>query len=202
MQKLIPTLKSTAITAVSALFLVFILQKLGIWSSVAATTQSVVMYTGALDIRPGSPDYEAGNRNEFDFDFTLKTTGGEKVRFDEFKGKVIFLNLWATWCGPCKAEMPGIQKLYEKVDTARVVFVMLSLDKEESQAKINDYVRKNMFTFPVFMPSGYLSEQLQVPSIPTTFVIDREGKVALKKVGTANYDTERFRKYLADLAKQ
>lgn len=160
------------------------------------------MYTGALDIRPGSPDYEAGNRNEFDFDFTLKTTGGEKVRFDEFKGKVIFLNLWATWCGPCKAEMPGIQKLYEKVDTARVVFVMLSLDKEESQAKINDYVRKNMFTFPVFMPSGYLSEQLQVPSIPTTFVIDREGKVALKKVGTANYDTERFRKYLADLAKQ
>ena len=52
------------------------------------------------------------------------------------------------------------------------------------------------------MPSGYLTEQLQVPSIPTTFVIDREGKVALKKVGTANYDTERFRKYLADLAKQ
>jgi thiol-disulfide isomerase/thioredoxin len=201
MQKILPTFKSIALTAVSALFLVFLLQKVGVWGEVSSAGQSVVMSTGALDIQPESSKDEPAKK-DFDFNFAIKTTAGARINFDQFKGKVVFLNLWATWCGPCKAEMPGIQHLYEKMDTSKVVFVMLSIDKEGGQAKINDYVRKNKFTFPVFMPSGYLSEQLQVPSIPTTFVINREGKIEMKKVGTANYDTEKFRQYLTDLAQQ
>lgn len=183
MQNFIPTSKRVALIAVSALFFVFLLQKTGVWGGARS----------GVDAKEGKA---------FNFNFSIKNTAGGKAAFERFRGKVIFLNLWATWCGPCKAEMPGIQRLYEKMDTSKFVFVLLSIDKEGAQAKINDYVRQNKFTFPVFMPSGRLSEQLQVPSIPTTFVISREGKIAMKKVGTVNYDTEEFRQYLTDLAQQ
>ncbi|HAC24169.1 MAG TPA: hypothetical protein DCE81_04570 [Cytophagales bacterium] len=102
MQKLFPTFKSIAITAVSALFIVFLLQKAGVWSGVSSAAQSAVMSTGALDIQPVSSDDGPAKKN-FDFNFSIKATAGARINFDQFKGKVVFLNLWATWCGPCIA---------------------------------------------------------------------------------------------------
>jgi len=137
---------------------------------------------------------------DFNYNFTLKTLEGEKIVFESLKGKVVFLNLWATWCGPCRDEMPGIHKLYEKTKADDIAFVMLSIDKDGDQNKVLSYIKKNNFSFPVYMPSGNLSTQLNVPSIPTTFIISKEGKIALQKIGSTNYDTEKYRKLLTELA--
>jgi thiol-disulfide isomerase/thioredoxin len=135
----------------------------------------------------------------FDYNFTVKDLAGKKTEFKNFQGRVIFLNLWATWCGPCRSEMASIQKLYESIDKEKVSFVMLSLDKDTQVEKVKAFVNSRSFTFPIFMPSGYLAEQLQVPSIPTTFVITKDGLIDLKEVGMKNYNTTKFKKYLEEL---
>jgi hypothetical protein len=97
--------------------------------------------------------------------------------------------------------MASIQKLYDGVDKGKISFVMLSLDRDSQLEKVKSYIATKAFTFPIYMPSGYLSDQLQVPSIPTTFVISKDGKIVLKEVGMKNYNTAKFKKYLEELAK-
>ncbi len=157
-------------------------------------TQKVALQSGFLN----AGTKELKRPKQFDFNFIVKDLSGKKIKFEDFKGKVIFLNLWATWCGPCRAEMADIQKLYDKIDKSKVVFVMLSIDEDKNKEKVESYVHNKAFTFPVFMPSGYLSEQLQVPSIPTTFVISKEGTIILKEVGSTNYNTEEFKIFLEE----
>ena len=164
--------------------------------TVSFLTQSAALHTGILN---ASPD-EVSNPKEFDYHFFVKDLSGNKINFEQFKGKVIFLNLWATWCGPCRAEMAEIQNLYSRMDKDKVVFVMLSIDLDKNKGKVVNYIHDKAFTFPVFMTSGYLTEQLNVPSIPTTFVISKSGKVVMKEVGTKNYNTDKFKKFLEEKA--
>ena len=77
---------------------------------------------------------------------------------------------------------------------------MLSLDKDSDYAKIVGYVKTKAFTFNVYQPSGYLPTQLKVPSIPTTFVISKEGKIVKKEVGSMRYDTTKFQNFLEELS--
>lgn len=189
MKNLIGLLK----TSLTALIIVGLLKVTGLLGDVSFITQTVAMKAGILDVSPAS---ESKVDPKFDYAFTIKDLKGNKVSFDQYKGKVVFLNLWATWCGPCKAEMPGIHKLYVKMKGEPVEFVMLSIDKDKALSKVESYVKNNSYTFPVFMPSGYLAEQLQVPSIPTTFVISKDGKIVMKEVGTRNYDTNKMTEFL------
>lgn len=139
-------------------------------------------------------------RPDFDYDFTIKDLEGNRIAMETLRGKVIFLNLWATWCGPCRMEMPGIQALYDKVDKDKIIFVMLSIDRDEDKDKIVRYLKKNAYTFKAYQPSGALTAQLTIPSIPTTFIISPDGKVVKKEVGAQDYNTPSFEKYLAKLA--
>jgi len=175
-----------------ALLAVVLLRTTGLMGGLSYITQSAMLHSGLLDAEAAT--YE--KKTDFDFNFTIKDLAGQKKSFEEYRGKVIFLNLWATWCGPCRAEMPTIQKLYDKIESDKIAFVMLSIDEDVNKNKVAKYISDRAFTFPVFMPSGYLSQQLVVPSIPTTFVISKDGKILTKEVGTANYDTEKFRKFL------
>ncbi len=180
-----------------AFIIIALLQLTGLFGDVAALTQQAALSTGLMNASIPMTDR---NQENFDFGFTLKDSLGNKFNAGQFKGKVIFLNVWATWCGPCRAEMPAIHKLYNKVKDDRIVFIMLSIDKDQAAQKVKAYVRKNKYTFPVYMPSGYLTEQLNVPSIPTTFVISKEGKIVMKEVGTKNYNTNKFMRFLNELA--
>ena len=180
-----------------ALVLVLLLQVTGLMSSVSYLSQRALLATG---LRDASAD-KVRRTEDFDYQFTIKDLEGNRFQFEQFKGKVIFLNLWATWCGPCRAEMPGIQNLYSKVDHEKIIFIMLSIDKDNDKGKIVDFLRKREFTFPSYQPSGYLPEQLQIPSIPTTFIISKEGKIVRKEVGTMRYDTPNFQKFLEELSR-
>src|SRR5690606_35279591 len=116
---ILKTLKPWAIYI--ALFLV--LRYSGILAGVSDVTHRALLQTGAMDadVAPSKKD------KKFNYNFTLLDLTQAKIDVSEFKGKTIFLNLWATWCGPCRAEMPSIQDLYEKTDKDKVAFIMLSL---------------------------------------------------------------------------
>lgn len=179
--------------ALAVLVIVF-LRATGLMSSVSYFTQSALVGSGFRD----ASDQPLNKSELFDYNFAVKDKDGTHMEFKDLKGKVIFLNIWATWCGPCRAEMPTIQSLYEHTGDS-VAFVMLSVDAPGDEHKIVKYITKNKFTFPVFRPSGYLTEQLNVPGIPTTFIISKDGRIVSKEVGATNFNTARFRKFLEKL---
>ena len=132
-----------------------------------------------------------------DFDLQLLNAEGEAVRMEEYRGKVIFINFWATWCPPCVAEMPGINSLYQDMKAEDVKFLMVSLDEDFEKAK--RFREKRGMDFEVYQLSGSLPPMYRSQSIPTTFVIDADGELALTHKGMADYDTEDFRTFLRRL---
>ena len=164
-------------------------------SALSYATNSALMATGIMNAKPVPPPSE----KSFNYDFTLRDASGNIVNAKEFKNKTIFLNIWATWCGPCRYEMPSIHKLYNDVDHNKIVFIMLSVDAPDSDNKVKNYIKENNFTFPVYRPNGSLPLQLDVNSIPTTFIISPEGKIVSKQVGAASYDSDEFKKFIEGL---
>lgn len=136
----------------------------------------------------------------FDYGFVLRDIQGNKIDVAKYKGKVVFLNLWATWCGPCRAEMESIEQLYSSLNKENIEFIMLSLDRPGAEQNVKNYIASKRFTFPVFVPFNSLPQQLNVPSIPTTFIIDKNGRIVEKKVGTTNYNTKSYKDLLEKLA--
>src|SRR5690606_17053389 len=149
----------------------------------------------ATDLKNANPASSEPGKDMFEYSFSVTTPEGETVDFNTYRGKTVFLNIWATWCGPCRAEMPSIQKLYDQVASDSIQFVMLSIDRPQDLQKVKDYVAKNNYTFPVYI-AGDLPEQLQVRIIPSTFVIAPDGTIVYKKRGMADYNTSKFRKFL------
>ena len=175
--------------------LFLVLRYTGIIGAASSVTQQALMKTGALD---ASTETVAVAKT-FNYNFSLQTLDREKIDASSLKGKTIFINVWATWCGPCRVEMPSIQKLYESVDPDKVAFVMLAVDQKDPHRKVESYIKEKGFTFPVYLPSGSLPPQLQVSSIPATFVVNKEGKIVFREKGAANYGTEEFRDFLMGL---
>ena len=190
-------LKEVLKTGLTLVILLVVLNYTGLIGSISSATQSAILKTGLLDA-----EVDVSRSEIFNYDFTIKDLAGNKFSFSQYKGKVVFVNLWATWCGPCRAEMAGIQKLYSSIASDSISFVMLSLDRDTDQEKVVKYVNTKGFTFPVYLPSGRLTEQLSVPSIPTTFVIGKDGRIVAKEVGTTNFNTDKFKKFLKQLKEE
>lgn len=117
-------------------------------------------------------------------DFTLTDQYGNTHTLSDYKGKTVFLNFWATWCRPCKNEMPDIQKIYETYDAegedALVVLAVAApgYGWEGTQEDVEQFLKDNGYTYPVVMDiSGEIFSQYGIVSLPTTFMIDREGNV-------------------------
>lgn len=135
--------------------------------------------------------------SEIKVDAILFDEQGQKVRLSEFSNEVVFFNVWATWCPPCKAEMPGIQSLFESTDKEAVNFVMLSTDKHFEDAK--QFKATHAYTFPIYRLGEILSEELNSSSLPTTYIIGKSGTIEMVHEGMAQYDTEKFKDYLQEL---
>jgi thiol-disulfide isomerase/thioredoxin len=115
-------------------------------------------------------------------DLPLSDINGSAVSLDGYQGKVVLVNLWATWCPPCKAEMPTLQGFYEEYkDTG---FVVIAIDNGETVDLVKPFVGEYGLTFPVWLDQGYLTEKtFGTISLPSSWVIDRAGKVRLSWVG-------------------
>ncbi len=129
-------------------------------------------------------------------DFTLMDQYGNTHKLSDYKGKTVFLNFWATWCSPCRAEMPDIQKLYESAETegenALVVLGVAApnLGNEKSEEEIKEFLEENGYTYPVLMDTtGEVFMSYGVNAFPTTFMITREGEVFGYANGQLNEET-------------
>ncbi len=123
-------------------------------------------------------------------DFTLQNLSGKEVSLSDFHGNIVFLNFWATWCPPCRQEMPSMQRLHETFKDND--FVMLAVNLQESEATVKDFLKNNPYTFPVLLDSeGAIGGGMfGVSSIPTTYLIDKEGAILARLIGTREWDTE------------
>lgn len=164
---------------------------LGGWhTEVIGKLQQAVLYTGII-----SPDH-VDDEKVASYDFTLETIDGKTIAFSEMKRKVVFINFWATWCPPCVAEMPDIHSLYEDKGDS-VEFLMISLDQDEQKAR--NFIERKKFKFPVYFLRSSLPSSYNTHSIPTTYVIGRDGLIKVENHGMAKYNSENFKEYLSEL---
>ena len=109
-------------------------------------------------------------------DFTLEDMDGNKLTLSDFKGKTILLNFWATWCGPCKYEMPFIEKLYQ--DTKDSDFVIITVNLQETKLIVSKFMTDNKYHFPVWLDSkGDVANQYGVSGIPLSLLINKDFKI-------------------------
>lgn len=149
-------------------------------------------------IMPISVEKDAPALSQSDWNWKLTTKEGKTVTLEEYKGEVILINQWATWCPPCRAEMPSLQKLYERLGQ-QVVFLLVS---QEEATVVKNWIDRKSFTFPWYGTSEQAPALLISQSIPATHIIDREGRVVLAKRGAYDWNSARIRKLLERLVNE
>jgi thiol-disulfide isomerase/thioredoxin len=140
-------------------------------------------------------------RQPLDLSGTFLNLEGEEVSLldPDAEGNVVFLNLWATWCGPCLAEMPAMASLYQQLSGSGFSMVAVS---EEDPETVREFLADSPYPFKILMdPENVLGNRFAVISIPSTFIIDREGRLALRQTGAYHWDAaevvEQFEPLLA-----
>jgi len=122
-------------------------------------------------------------------DFRLEELNGKKVELKHFKGQVVFLNFWATWCGPCKEEMPSMEALYQRFKEKGFVFLAISVDYE-GKKKVKEFIDKHRYTFPVLIdPKNFTLDLYGAKRIPTTILIDKKGRMVGKVIGPKDWNS-------------
>lgn len=121
--------------------------------------------------------------------YTAELIAGGKFDIEEQKGKVTLLNIWATWCGPCRAEIPDLQKLHDRYESRGFKVVGVSVDADGTEQEVRDFVRDQSMRYPVALdPKGELADMFEASAIPTSVLVDREGKVLWIETGTISFD--------------
>ncbi|MCL1928380.1 MAG: TlpA family protein disulfide reductase [Treponema sp.] len=131
------------------------------------------------------------NKQQDPVDFTLPLLNGGSAVLSSYRGKVVILNFWATWCPPCRAEMPSMETLYQRLKSQGLE--ILAVDLKENKATVQQFIRNNRFTFPVPLDEdGKLGSKYGISVIPTSFIINREGKIVSKVVGSIYWDNPKI----------
>jgi len=120
-------------------------------------------------------------------DFSLECLKGEKVQLRNLKGKVIFLNFWATWCGPCKEEMPSMETLHQQLKDRDFVFLTISVDYDGAKT-VKKFMEKHRYSFPVLLdPTSKTLQPFEINRIPATIFIDRNGRMIGRVIGPRDW---------------
>jgi len=120
-------------------------------------------------------------------DFNLKDLNGNELSLSDLKGKKVFLNFWATWCPPCKAEMPEIERLYQETKDSDLVII--SVEIGEPLNTVKSFIDSNKYNFKVLIDSDQsVATKYNITSIPTSYFIDKDGNIVSKHVGGMNID--------------
>ncbi len=131
-----------------------------------------------------------------DYDFKLEDLNGNMVSLSDYKGKKVFLNFWATWCPPCKAEMPDIEKLYQETKDSDLV--ILAVNVGEDKNTVQKFIKDNGYNFPILLDvKGEVSQKYQVTGIPTSYFVDTEGYLDDGATGAIPFES--MKKFVADL---
>ncbi|GMO52738.1 MAG: hypothetical protein Ta2G_10740 [Termitinemataceae bacterium] len=129
------------------------------------------------------------NQSEKTTDFTVPLLNGGSQQLSALRGKVVIFNMWATWCPPCRAEMPSMEVLYQKYKNMGLE--ILAVDGGESAQTVARYINANKFTFPIGLDTrGTITQAYETGYIPTSYIINRQGNIVAKIVGSIRWDTE------------
>lgn len=121
---------------------------------------------------------------EVSYDFTLQDLEGKPISLSDYKGKVVFIDFWATWCPPCRLSIPYVEKLYEQYKDNED-FVVLGINLEESKEDITKFMKKQKMNYPILLSDKKVISNYKITSIPRFFLIDRNGEIYNKYVGFA-----------------
>ncbi len=174
-------------------FIIFLFTPYGL-STKAKLTQGIT-YLKTFIFPPSVTDLL--EREKLDtYDFKLQgIVDTTDINLKSLKGKVVFINYWATWCAPCIAEMPMIQKLYDDYKD-KVEFVFITSDKT---AKVEKFYSNHNYNFPTYNMLSNPPKQIDTRSIPATFILDKQAKVALAEFGPADWNSDKVRNLLDKL---
>lgn len=133
-------------------------------------------------------------------DFKLPGLDGQTISLSSLRGKVVFLNVWATWCPPCREEMPSIEALYEKFKDDKDFVVLAVSQDSDGRAPVASYVEKHGLKFDVLLdPENRVGEAYDVSGIPETFIIDQHGRIVAHHVGPYDWSNPEIRDALQEL---
>ena len=117
-------------------------------------------------------------------DFSLQTSDGEMITLSDLRGQPVLINLWATWCPPCRAEMPTIQKLYDEYKDQGFVVLAVNMTYQDNPSAVLPFAQENKLTFPILMEgTGKVANKYELRSLPSSFFIDRDGFVQAVEIG-------------------
>lgn len=179
-----------------------ILYATGLHTEVLGTMQRALLWTGLFDADTSEIATTDGPMlSNADYRFALKTAGGQTVSLEDYRGDVVFVNVWASWCPPCVAEMPTIETLYDNISGQdNISFLLLAMD--EDQQKAVDFMEGKEFPMPYFFPASSLPNEFRSQYLPTTYVLSKEGKIVYKKEGIADYSSNNFARWMIGLAQE
>ena len=155
-----------------------------------------------LASRPKSPSITLSppdSRQPFPLDFRLSDLKGDTVRLSDFRGKVILLNFWATWCYPCRTEMPSMNAVYQDYRGKGFVVLAVASDAQGKEV-VSPFVEEYDLTFPVLLdPKDVVGRRLQISGIPTTYLLDKHGRIAGVESGAQNWHSSKVHRLLDSL---
>ena len=165
-----------------------------------STPAKALLIEGLMKVGLFQPSIKHGEKAFAPADVVFENEKGRTIALSSLKGKVVFINFWATWCPPCIAEMPTINKLSDKLkDNKDIQFIMVDVDHDFS--KSGPFMQQHHFNLPLYEAVNAIPDALLGQSIPTTVIIDKNGRVVFHHAGTANYGGDDMVAYLGNLAK-
>jgi len=184
-------------------FVTMVLVLVALVMLVSADAKSYVLRqlisTGLFNASIGEKEQATASVSSTDFDFTDEK--GNNRNTASLRGQVVFINFWASWCPPCRAEFPAIDKLYNTLKDNPAIF-FLSMNEDNDPATGRAYLDKEKFSMPMYTPTGNLPQAIYSGSLPTTIVLDKEGKIRYHHTGIANYASPKFIKQIEELIQQ
>ncbi|WMS88505.1 TlpA family protein disulfide reductase [Pleionea litopenaei] len=134
-------------------------------------------------------------------DFTLKSSTGENVKLSELRGNVVMINFWASWCGPCRQEMPLLDEFYKKY--SKLGFVLLGVNVEEDSSKAAGYLSEVPVSFPILYDNtNSVSKMYDVDAMPSTVLVDREGNLRFLHRGYKPGDEKEYKRLMKKLMRE
>lgn len=132
-------------------------------------------------------------------DFTFPDLHGKEVSLSDYRGKVVLVNIWATWCGPCRDEMPSMQRLYERLKGKDFEILAVSIDSTGSKA-VAPFMEELNLTFPALLdPEGKIRTLYGITGVPESYVVDKKGILVEKVIGPLDWSTPKVLRFFQDL---